>query len=41
MVEPFMVIGPVAGYALQKANLGLSCLQAELTVEQSKDGRLF
>jgi len=36
-----MVIGPVAGYALQKANLGLSCLQAELTVEQSKDGRLF
>ena len=35
-----MVIGPVAGYALQKANLGFSCLQAELTVEQSKDGRL-
>ena len=36
-----MVIGPVAGYALQKANLGLSVLQAELTVEQSKDRRLF
>ena len=36
-----MVIGLVAGYALQKANLGLSCLQAELTVDQFKDGRLF
>ena len=38
---PFMMIGLIARYALQKANLGLSCLQAELTVDQSQDGRLY
>jgi hypothetical protein len=35
-----MMSGPIARYALQKANLGLSCLQAELNVDQSQDGRL-
>jgi len=35
-----MMSGPVARFALQKANLGLSCLQAELTADQSQDGRL-
>ena len=33
-----MMSGPVARFALQKANLGLSCLQAELTADQSQDG---
>ena len=30
----------IVKYTLQKANLGLSCLQAELTADQSQDGRL-
>ena len=37
---PFMMIGLIARFSLQEANLGLSCLQAELTVDQSQDGRL-
>lgn len=37
---PFMMIGLIARFSLQEANLGLSCLQAELTADQSQDGRL-
>ena len=36
---PIMMIGLIARFALQKANLGLSCLQAELTLDQSQAGR--